>query len=241
MQIAQLRFRQTTEHLVEAVVVPLRLAMQDHPRTFEKVRGHSGVYQRAGIVEEDAVVLAKARRVVVPHRNRVAKRLQDGLRLQNPMLDACGCGIAGARDEAQVLHHNLRRLRLPSTALPRNDEALVLALAHQSPVGGIRDCIRMRRQCSYVLPAISGALVTAVKPFYVVIRVHSQQHAGGVGINLIRLVSKLEVLQDRSIIEVHQRSVVLAALAAEATSQRGTRRRHFNAAGLHHHFGAFHL
>jgi hypothetical protein len=40
-----------------------------------------------------------------PHGHGIAKGLQDGLCLQDPLLDLRGDAAAGARHKAQVLHH----------------------------------------------------------------------------------------------------------------------------------------
>ena len=67
---------------------------------------------------------------------------------------------------------DLRRLRLPRAALAGDDEALVLAVPHQRPVGRVRDGIGVRRQGADVLPAIPLALLQAIEPLHVLVGVH---------------------------------------------------------------------
>ena len=85
------------EHLVEAVVGALAGAVHHDAGALQQVRGDARVHEGARAVEEDAVVLAEARGVRVPHGHSVAKRLQDRLRLQDARLEG-GATPLDARD-----------------------------------------------------------------------------------------------------------------------------------------------
>mmetsp|Transcript_661 Transcript_661/g.1378 ORF Transcript_661/g.1378 Transcript_661/m.1378 type:complete len:233 (+) Transcript_661:2546-3244(+) len=87
LQLRQLFIWQTSQHLVEAMVCSLAFCVNHHPGAFEQVRGHRGINQSAGFIKEDAIVLAEARGVVVPHGHCVSKRFQDRLGLLHPSLD----------------------------------------------------------------------------------------------------------------------------------------------------------
>mmetsp|Transcript_26108 Transcript_26108/g.57150 ORF Transcript_26108/g.57150 Transcript_26108/m.57150 type:complete len:202 (+) Transcript_26108:1371-1976(+) len=130
LPLGEFLFSKSAQHLIEAVVAPLQVAVRHHPGTFQQIRRHPSINQCARLVKEDAIVLAKARGIVVPHGHGIAKGLQDGLCLQDPLLDLRGDAAAGARHKAQVLHHNLGGLSFSCTALTRDDEGLVLMLAH---------------------------------------------------------------------------------------------------------------
>mmetsp|Transcript_17422 Transcript_17422/g.38376 ORF Transcript_17422/g.38376 Transcript_17422/m.38376 type:complete len:1202 (-) Transcript_17422:85-3690(-) len=208
------------EHLVEAVVGALAGAVHHDAGALQQVRGDARVHEGARAVEEDAVVLAEARGVRVPHGHRVAERLQDRLRLQDARLDLRGEVIRGPRGVGKVVHDDLGSLRLASAALAGDEQALVPLLAHQSAVRGVRDGVRVRGQGTDVLAAVPLALLLAIQALDLLVGVHRKEHTGRVGVDLILLVPQAEVLQDRRVVHVHQRRVVLAGALVVALEAR---------------------
>mmetsp|Transcript_119042 Transcript_119042/g.342049 ORF Transcript_119042/g.342049 Transcript_119042/m.342049 type:complete len:207 (-) Transcript_119042:673-1293(-) len=69
----QPRVVEASQHLVEAMVRPLAVAVGHHTGALEQVSCDACTNQGPSVVEVDAVVLAEARGVGVPHRGRVAE------------------------------------------------------------------------------------------------------------------------------------------------------------------------
>ena len=73
--------------VVEDVIRPLLRLLVGDPGLFQQVDLHVGPGQLSRLVEVDADELAEARAVVVPHGLGVAKGLQDGVRLDDLVLE----------------------------------------------------------------------------------------------------------------------------------------------------------
>ena len=73
--------------VVEDVIRPLLRLLVGDPGLFQQVDLHVGPRQLSRLVEVDADELAEARAVVVPHGLGVAKGLQDGVRLDDLVLE----------------------------------------------------------------------------------------------------------------------------------------------------------
>lgn len=70
-------------------------------------------------------VLPEATGVVVADGPRVSERLEDGVRLQNLLLDRAQLGRPGlAAQDGEVLHDDLASLGLPRTRLPAHEDRL---------------------------------------------------------------------------------------------------------------------
>ena len=85
-----LRIGATGEHLVEDVEVALALGLEGKARLLQQVRVDVGAVCQvllAIFLEDDADVLAEAGGVVIALRLAVAERLEDRVRLQNPLVE----------------------------------------------------------------------------------------------------------------------------------------------------------
>ena len=106
--------------VVEDVVRPLLRLLVGDPGLFQQVDLHVGPRQLSRLVEVDPDELAEARAVVVPHGLGVAKRLQDGVRLDDLVLER---GLAlqrltGGAHACKVGDDLLRVFGLASARLP---------------------------------------------------------------------------------------------------------------------------
>ena len=100
--------------VVEDVIRPLLRLLVGDPGLFQQVDLHVGPRQLSGLVEVDPDELAEARAVVVPHGLGVAERLQNGVRLDDLVLErglALQC-LAGGGHASEVPDDLLRILRL---------------------------------------------------------------------------------------------------------------------------------
>eukprot|EP00754_Rhynchopus_humris_P010976 Rhum_TRINITY_DN14191_c0_g1::Rhum_TRINITY_DN14191_c0_g1_i1::g.71560::m.71560 len=135
---------------VEGVVAPLVRVRRDDPALLQKVLDGVRPHKVAGFVELHLHELPESRRVVVPHSLRVAEALEHGRRLvdvEGDLLRVLPVRLHAvhAREGAQVLHHNLRRLRLARPRLARDEDGLVLRVAAKVVVRVVRLRPRVRR------------------------------------------------------------------------------------------------
>ena len=145
--------RPPAEEEVEDVEVALARHLVDHPHLLEQVVQDPAPERLAFVVELHLHVLAKARRVVVPDRLGVAKRLQNGVCLEQPVPEVARLASV-RRVERQELQNLLRGLRLARARLARDEHALVHELVPHVPVRLVRNGVHVRRQLVQVdLPA----------------------------------------------------------------------------------------
>mmetsp|Transcript_36009 Transcript_36009/g.84419 ORF Transcript_36009/g.84419 Transcript_36009/m.84419 type:complete len:287 (-) Transcript_36009:265-1125(-) len=211
LQLIQRFIIQACEHLVEHVVVLFTFLLLHHSRCLQQESLHSSTYQGANSVKEHLIVLAEATGVAVPNRARVPEGLQYGTRIHDSVLNIASVRGIGAGDGCQVAHCDLGCLSLASSTFTGDDQCLVLLLTHKLPVRGVCDCKRMRWQCTHVLVAVSILHLHSVELWHVFVRVNCQEHGCSVGINLILLVSAMKIVEDVSIVKIHQRCVVIAS------------------------------
>jgi len=124
--------RRRPAHLVKDVVVALVGRLLHDAGLLEEVRLDLRARDGGLAVEVDVDPLAEARRVVVAHRLGVAEGLQHGVGHHDLLLDGGGArgGLALARG-GEDLQDVLGALRLAGARLARDEDALVLARAHE--------------------------------------------------------------------------------------------------------------
>ena len=105
--------------VVEDVIRPLLRLLVGDPRLFQQIHLHVGPRQLPRLVEVDPDELAEARAVVVPHGLGVAEGLQDGVCLDDLILerDLALQGLAGGAHAGKVPNDLLRVFRLASAGL----------------------------------------------------------------------------------------------------------------------------
>ena len=100
--------------------------------------------------------LAEARAVVVPRRLGVAERLQDGVGVEDLLLEG---PRAAAKVVAEVLEDVLGRLRLAGAGLARHDDGLRLLHHLHVPEGLVRDGEHVGRHGAERAALVVGRLV----------------------------------------------------------------------------------
>ena len=122
--LSQLRRR---EQLVENVEVALVRLLSDDTRLLQKVALDGGAADAVLVVEVNLDPLSEARTVVVANRLGVTKGLQNGVGLQNALLQI-GVASSNLCDEAETL---FGRLRFARAALAGDENGLVGSVRHQ--------------------------------------------------------------------------------------------------------------
>lgn len=142
------------DQLVKHVVVALLWALERDARLLEEVVLDDAAADAELVVEANLHELAEPRTVVVADRLGVSKRLQDRVGLEDLLLHPRG-HVAG--DAAQVLQHELGRLRLSRPGFPGDDARLVRAILLQVAVRGLGDREDVRLQVAAdLLAVVSG-------------------------------------------------------------------------------------
>eukprot|EP00754_Rhynchopus_humris_P010978 Rhum_TRINITY_DN14191_c0_g2::Rhum_TRINITY_DN14191_c0_g2_i1::g.71568::m.71568 len=140
----------TLQQQVETVVHTLVGVGRHDTRLLQQILDRVRTHQESLRVELHLHELPESRRVVVPHSLRVAEALEHGRRLvdvEGDLLRVLPVRLHAvhAREGAQVLHHNLRRLRLARPRLARDEDGLVLRVAAKVVVRVVRLRPRVRR------------------------------------------------------------------------------------------------
>lgn len=117
--------------------IPLSRLLLDDPRLLQQVVQDDATHRICLEIEFDVHELAKSAGIVVPVGFGVSKRLQNGIALQQHILDSFNFIVTLlVRDCGNVLHDNLGGLRFPRSRLPRNHYASVpVSLLHRSVRG----------------------------------------------------------------------------------------------------------
>ena len=117
----------------------VHLRVLDDARLFEEVGRNAGRANATRRVELDLDPLAKARRVGVSHGLGVAEGLEQGVRLQDALLDKVGRATrpagtpGGATPSDDVAQAVLGGLGLACTRLARDEDGLLLLLHKHTP------------------------------------------------------------------------------------------------------------
>mmetsp|Transcript_33071 Transcript_33071/g.93601 ORF Transcript_33071/g.93601 Transcript_33071/m.93601 type:complete len:262 (-) Transcript_33071:524-1309(-) len=175
-----LLLRGAGHELVEDVIRPLPLALLHHTTLLKEIGANAGP-GNGPPVEEYVDQLAKARRVIVPERFGVAEALQDGVGLEDAVLNA-----RAARQPRQVLHHNLGGLRLAGSRLSRYHHRLALPVGHQGGVGGVchNKGVRFLALLTSVAAAVLCHHVGAVQG-QPLVRVDGNEDRAGRGVDVV--------------------------------------------------------
>ena len=133
LERTSLRWRRSGDEHVQRVVGPLIARVVDDAVLLEEVCVDRCAYHQTLLVQRDLDKLAETRRVVVTASLGVPERFEDWIRLEDRLGEvACAAAEAGgaaAGAPRKVTHQILVRLRLASTRLTADDDALRLAVA----------------------------------------------------------------------------------------------------------------
>ena len=209
--LGQLGVSPRTE-LVEDVVVPLCLALAHHPRPLQEVVRDVAANHAARSVEMYLDKLAEARGVVVPGGLGVAEGLQDGVGLQDLLLQGA-LALAGlAVVITEVFQDVLRRLGLSGAGLARYDDALAGAENLHVPEGLVRDGEDVGGPGAEGAAEVGLDGVPAVQGGQVEVGVDGDEDVGDVGVDLVLAVAQPDVVEEGGLVEVHEGTVVLHLL-----------------------------
>ncbi|KAG5455370.1 MAG: hypothetical protein BJ554DRAFT_5232, partial [Olpidium bornovanus] len=142
------RLRGTPHQLVKYVVIALLFRLVSHPGLFQQVALDVRAHDLASSIELDPDELSEPGRIVVPDGLRVAEGFQNGIRLQNLLLqhpelvlvalDGRPAGAVHRGDGREVLNDLFRVLGLSRARLAGDEDGLVFAVLQHVAVRRVR-------------------------------------------------------------------------------------------------------
>ena len=169
-------------------------------------------HHAARTVEVDLDELAEAGGVVVPGGLGVAESLQDGVGLQDLLLQAA-LALAGLPVViTQVFQDVLRGLCLAGAGLARHDDALAGAEDLHVPEGLVRDGEDVGGPGAQGPAEVGLDGVPAVQGGQVEVGVDRDEDVCHVGVDLVLAVAQPDVVEECGLVEVHEGAVVLHLL-----------------------------
>lgn len=166
-----------TDHCVKDVIIPLALILIHDSGLFQQILLDLGPLDHAVLVKVDVNVLAEARGVVVPHRFRISKGLQDRIRLDHLLFDP----RVLSTDRRHVLQYQFGAFCLPRSRFATDDHTLIPLLVQHLTIRVVADRKDMRRLFADPLHAIPLDLTVRVDR-QDLIGIDRHQHAANVGL-----------------------------------------------------------
>lgn len=161
------------------MIISLLGILRNNSRFFQQVLLDLGTLDHATVVKVDVNVLAEPGRVVITDGFGVTERFQNGVRLENLLLDP----RVLPTDRRQVLQDQLCTLGLARAGLTGDDDALVLAIATHVRVRVVPDGEDVRRKLADLALLVQLDLVCGVDGQDLV-RVDRDQDRSGVGLKM---------------------------------------------------------
>jgi len=156
--------------------------------------------------------LAETTGVVVAESLGISKGLQDGVSLQDLVLQLVdGADGASAADRRQKPHDVLAALSLSSARLTAHDDGLGLLTSPHALVRPVRNGVDVR---GLLAEGLAKVLLDGLIPVKreLLVRVHGDEDEGGVGVDLSLLVADLDVVEQVGVVQVHELGVVTHAV-----------------------------
>eukprot|EP00968_Pinguiococcus_pyrenoidosus_P012298 scaffold1070_cov245-Pinguiococcus_pyrenoidosus.AAC.52 len=219
--------------LVQDVKVPLSVLLRCQAHFLEQVGLDPGSAEVAAAVEKKLDVLAEARRVDVPVRLRVAKGLQNRVRLQHAIGDGAPLGDRAplrVADGREVPHDDLRGLGLAGSGLAGDEDSLVALEArdllvhdvHHGAVGAVGHGEDVRAdflgQVRHALAPKQPGVVVLLENLIGVhrqaaVRVHRQQDGAREGVDEALAEAREQRVEDRRLVEKRKVDQILHEVA----------------------------